>query len=273
MNDPRRNASPFGIAAVNERDLPSYLPLLLRGLQTSVLVRGFLDAASCERITANFMASHGRYARRDGVPATMVGSNGFLKGVDGVVDEYLTNSNHGELLFRGTRNGYRRLLDLVEEGGDRCRSAYADGVPSAVHRAAMWSDASTPGITLQAHTDWPQVANSGMEYADVVHPVGVNMYAAHPPKGESWVRLYDFVPSAQWLCERGIDEGGYPICQQDLTDRDYIDILPEAGDLLLFNAAHVHAVFNSTTANRAGRLNVNGFIGYSLGTRRVLAWA
>ncbi|MEN5060998.1 hypothetical protein [Luteimonas sp. TWI1416] len=250
-----------------------FLPDLIAGHIPALLVKSFLDESSCRRIIDNFGSSHGRYKRTDGVPAMMVGSNGYLKGVDGVVDEFARNSWHGELLFQGTGNAYRRFFDAVEDSGFRFRVAYADGIPAAAYRAAMWDDRSQSGVILKPHTDWPQVANSRLEYADVRHPIGVNMYAVHPPKGSSWIRLYDFVPSREWLEARGIDDGGYPIEQKDLIGQNYMDILPEQGDLLLFTASRVHAVHVADYVGAAQRLNINGFIGYSPAARRVLAWA
>src|SRR5690606_33181426 len=119
-----------------------FLPALLAGRIPALLVKAFLDEPACRRIIENFHASSGRYTRTDGVPATMVGSNGFLKSIDGIHGEYARNGWHGELLFRGVDNAYRRFVDTVEDSGFRFRVAYADGIPAAAHRAAMWDDAS-----------------------------------------------------------------------------------------------------------------------------------
>ncbi|MGN6280312.1 hypothetical protein [Frateuria sp.] len=246
---------------------------LLTGETAAVLVRGSLSNDQCDRVYANFASSRGVYERGDGVAGRMVGTNAFLKSADDVVEDYARNNGFAELLFRGASNLYRKLFDCVEEAGYRFRHAYIDGVPAPTHRATVWTDKSGDRLALRAHTDWPQVRHSGMEYGDVEHPVAVNFYPRHPEPGSSYVRLYDFVPSRDWLASRGILDSGYPIDMDELADVDYIDVHPRAGDMLLFAASKVHAVFHAPQSDEDVRLNINGFIGFSRTSRKVLAWA
>ena len=246
---------------------------LLQGETAAVLVRGSLPDEQCDRVYANFASSKGLYEREDGVSGRMVGTNAFLKSPDDVVEDYALNHGFAELLFRGASNLYRRLFDCVEEAGYRFRHAYIDGVPAPTHRATVWTDRGNNQLVLRAHTDWPQVRHSGMEYSDVEHPVAVNFYPRHPEPGSSFVRLYNFVPTQDWLASRGILKGGYPIDLDELADVDYVDIYPRAGDTLLFAAAKVHAVFHASHTDSDVRLNINGFIGFSQASGKVLAWA
>ncbi|GGA81848.1 hypothetical protein GCM10011521_20230 [Arenimonas soli] len=245
---------------------------LLRGEVRAVLVKSAMPREACDRVWRNFSSSGGLYRRSDGVSGEMVGTNAFLKSSGEIIDDYLQNNAHAEALFQGVPNLYRQLFDCIEDAGYRFRNAYVDGVPAPTHRGTVWNDIADDSLVLKAHTDWPQVTNSGLEYSDVEHPIAVNFYPRHPSGGASRVRLYDFVPSAQWLAERGILRSGYPIEQAELEGIDYVDIAPEAGDLLLFAAANVHAVFNASRVDDV-RLNVNGFIGLSQASGRVLAWA
>lgn len=253
--------------------LSSPLGALIRGELTAILVKGALAPAHCERVRENFDSSPGIYRRGDGVSARMVGSHAYLKTPGAVLEAYRKHNADAELLFSGVTNTYRQLYDRVEDAGYRFRPAYIDGVPAPTHRASMWDEGHDPGVLLKAHTDWPQVRNSGMEFQDVLHPIAVNLYASHPPVGTSWVRIYDFIPSHSWLSARGIARGGYPISMAELAGVSFSDIHPEQGDILLFAASNVHAVFSAPTAESTQRLNVNGFIGYSRTEGRVLAWA
>ncbi|MBB3228880.1 hypothetical protein FHW69_003525 [Luteibacter sp. Sphag1AF] len=253
--------------------LSEHMEGLLAGRTTAVLVKRSLNDELCDRVYRNFQASKGLYERSDGVAGRMVGTNAFLKSASDIHDDYQKNNGFAELLFQGAPNLYRQLFDCVEEAGFRFRHAYIDGVPAPTHRATIWTDECEEQLVLKAHTDWPQVRHSGMEYSDVEHPVAVNFYPRHPANGSSRVRLYDFVPSPGWLEERGILAGGYPIHLNELHDVDYIDIHPEAGDTLLFAASKVHAVFHGSRGDDDVRLNINGFIGFSGTARKVLAWA
>lgn len=254
-------------------DLSGEMSGLLSGETAAVLVRSSLPRDQCDRVYTNFASSGGLYERADGVAGRMVGTNAFLKSADDVVEDYARNNCFAELLFRGASNLYRRLFDCVEEAGYRFRHAYIDGVPAPTYRATVWTDKGSDRLVLQAHTDWPQVCHSGMEYSDVEHPVAVNFYPRHPEPGSSYVRLYDFVPNRDWLASRGILNSGYPIHLDELAGIDYIDVHPRAGDMLLFAAAKVHAVFHTPRNDEDVRLNINGFIGFSRASRKVLAWA
>lgn len=253
-------------------DLELHIADLLKGITSAILVKSVLPRDLCERIYANFVSSKGIYRRTDGVSGDMVGTNAFLKDPGDIIQDYLTNNAHAELLFHGAPNVYRHLYDKVEDAGYRFRHAYIHGVLASTYRATVWNDSSDEKLVLKAHTDWPQVANSGLEYSDVAHPVAVNFYPKHPAGTASRLRLYDFVPSSAWLGDRGILLSGYPIDLGDVTGVDYVDIVPEEGDMLLFAASKVHAVFNSAEAGDI-RLNINGFIGLSGANGRVLAWA
>ncbi|UPG85803.1 hypothetical protein L2Y94_00120 [Luteibacter aegosomatis] len=254
-------------------DLKSEMGGLLRGEVAAVLVRNSLSESACDRVFQNFASSAGVYERSDGVSGKMVGTNAFLKSAHDVVDDYARNNGFAELLFHGATNLYRHLFDSVEEAGFRFRHAYIDGVPAPTHRATVWTDSGKDRLALRAHTDWPQVRHSGMEYSDVEHPVAVNFYPRHPAPGSSFVRLYDFVPAGDWLETRGILKSGYPICLDELEGIDYIDVHPVAGDTLLFAASKVHAVFQANQGADDVRLNINGFIGLSRASNKVLAWA
>lgn len=261
-----------GVVETDADGLPAHLDGLLEGRLCGVLARGIATPAECARIFENFIRSPGQYRRSDGVPGRMVGTNAYLRDTPSLLSDYLRNNGHAELLFEGTRNVFRMLYDAIEEAGNRFRPSYVDGVPAPTHRATVWEDSSGGALVLKAHTDWPQVRFSGREYADVAHPIAVNFYPRHP-SGGSCVRLYDFVPTPHWLEERGILAGGYPIHADDLHDVEHVDIEPRSGDLLLFAAANVHAVFQAATPAEDARLNINGFVGHSPRAGRVLAWA
>ena len=266
------NKSSHKLVETDMEALLNHIGSLISGEASAVLVKNALASECCDRIFANFNASAGRYSRTDGVSGNMVGTNAFLKYTDEIVDDYLRNNGFAEVLFHGANNLYRNLFDSIEDAGFRFRHAYINGVPAPTHRATVWTDQSSANVVLKAHTDWPQVAFSGQEYADVERPIAINFYPRHPRRGSSRVRLYDFVPEADWLEQRGILHSGYPIHLDELEDVPYLDIEPEAGDLLLFAAAKVHAVFNDDGSGET-RLNLNGFFGLSKRSGRVLAWA
>lgn len=263
----------MAFAETTFEDLCGPLQAILAGKMAAVLVKKVLDAGQCRQLRRNFDMSSGVYRRDDGVTARMVGSNSYLKSSSTVVQEYDQHHHFAELLFSGLSNTYRDLYDKIEEAGHRFRPSYIDGVPAPTHRASIWDDRSNANLLLKAHTDWPQVRNSGLEFSTVEHPIAVNLYASHPARGSSWVRIYDFVPSQQWLEARGIPEGGYPIDLDDLDGIDFLDVEPEEGDLLLFASNNVHVVFKRPSVDPSERLNINGFIGLSPCVDRVLAWA
>lgn len=255
------------------KDLVAPLSDALIGRTSAVLVKKAMTTTQCSRVRNNFDTSAGMYRREDGVTARMVGTNSYLKNAATIVQEYDRNHRFAELLFSGVPNVYRELYDRIEEAGYRFRPAYIDGVPAPTHRASIWDDRTDSSVLLKAHTDWPQVRNSGLEFSTVENPIAVNFYASHPARGSSWVRIYDFVPSEEWLEARGIAAGGHPIELDDLKGVRYLDVKPEEGDLLLFASNKVHAVFSAPGVDPSLRLNINGFIGFSPCVERVLAWA
>ncbi|MGE4072202.1 MAG: hypothetical protein AB7E72_13615 [Lysobacterales bacterium] len=268
-------SAPARAPALVETDLASldeHLDGLFDGRLSAVLIKRVASDQDCSRIFDNFMRSPGLYQRSDGVSGRMVGTNAFMKDTAAMLLDYLRNNGYAELLFEGANNVFRLLYDAIEDAGHRFRPAYINGVPSPTHRATIWDDSCIEQLVLKAHTDWPQVRHSGREYSDVTHPIAVNFYPRHPDGKASCVRLYDLVPTAHWLRERGIHAGGYPIDFAELHEVPYLDIVPSSGDMLLFAAANVHSVFQARGHASDVRLNINGFIGYSRRANRVLAW-
>ncbi|MDV6328535.1 hypothetical protein Q5L94_10705 [Idiomarina sp. Sol25] len=270
----------FKFQEISFAELSENMAALLNGEITALLVKRVMSPKLCQVVYDNFINSAGLYQRNDGVPALMVGANTYLQDVDRVIDELQRNGTYTDLLFRGANNIYRQVFDSIEEAGYRFRQAYIQGLPAPVYRGSIWNNPTNYETPLLAHTDWPQVKYSGLEFQNVKIPIAINFYPKHPPKGFSALRLYNFVPEESWLDELGImNSGGYPIAQEQLDGVHYIDIQPEEGDILLFNAAHVHAVNNRSEKlthlhkNEHHRLNINGFFGFCDQLNRVLAWA
>ncbi len=259
-------------------ELSNHMMDLLKGNTTALLVKKTMSPAQCQVVYDNFINSAGLYQREDGVPALMVGTNTYLQNAETVIEELQKNNVYAELLFRGTDNVYRHVFDCIEDAGYRFRQAYIDGIPAPVYRGTIWNNPAKRGKPLLAHTDWPQVKFSGLEFEHVKTPVAINFYPKHPPKGASTLRLYNLIPEESWLDDLGIKSSGYPIAQEQLEGIRYIDIHPEEGDILLFNAAHVHAVNSQSVLDEQNdsnqhRLNINGFFGFCEQLNRVLAWA
>ncbi|MCL5049685.1 MAG: hypothetical protein M1473_04025 [Firmicutes bacterium] len=271
----------FECQRITINELSKNITALINGEMAALLVANVMPSRQCNVIYENFIKSSGLHQRVDGVPALMVGANTYLRDANSVIEELIKNSAYTDLLFRGTDNIYRQVFDSIEEAGYRFRQVYIQGLPVPVYRGSIWLNSKNNDKPLLAHTDWPQVKYSGLEFQNVKNPIAINFYPKHPPKGSSTLRLYDLIPEESWLDELGIkDTGGYPISQEQLEGINYIDIHPEEGDLLLFNAAYVHSVINSPSKFKKnndevklGRLNINGFFGFCEQLNRVLAWA
>lgn len=254
--------------------LGNYLRGLIHGDIVAIKIRQALPPEQCKKVLENFEKSNGMYVRTDGVPGRMVGVNSFLKDPSEILDSYIEHKAYSEMLFEGSSNLFRLLFDCEEDAGYRVRNVYIRGVPAPTYRATVWAEQENSNHqVLKAHTDWPQVKYSKLEYSDVENPIAINFYPSHPAKGRSILRIFDFIPSFQWLKQRGIQHSGYPIPLKDLSQYSYLDIQPESGDIVLFNSNYVHSVFSSHEHNDCVRLNINGFMGYSPRENRLLHWS
>lgn len=253
--------------------LTQQMPALLKGEITALLVQSSMSTPECHVVYHNFIKSKGLYKREDGVPAMMVGANTFLRNTDEAIAEMQKNNVYAELLFHGTRNIYCEIFDAIADAGFRFRRAYINGTPAPQYRGTIWDNTDMQDTPLLMHTDWPQVRHSEHEFKNVRLPVAINFYAKHPEKGHSYVRLYDLIPSQTMLHDLNIAASGYPIKPEALSGIDYLDIAPAQGDILFFNAAHVHAVKDLPAHHHDDkRLNINGFLGLCPKLNRVLSW-
>lgn len=254
-------------------NLRDHIKSLIEGKTTALLIKKAMPLEHCHSIYNNFINSPGLYQRDDGVPALMVGANTFLQNPESIILE-LKNNVYADMLFHKTSNIYQKIYDSIEDAGYRFRRAYVEGIPAPIYRGTIWNNTESNGEPLLAHTDWPQVKYSGLEFQNIERPIAINFYPKHPPKGYSSLRLYDLIPDEKYLDNLGIKHSGYPIYQEKLTHVNYIDIFPEDGDILLFNSAYVHAVNEKEIDKvKTHRLNINGFFGFCNELDKVLAWA
>lgn len=261
----------FRCLHVRMDNLKDAMRRIIEGEVAAILIKQILDPDNCLKVFENFKESPGLSQRVDGVPARIVGANTFLKSPDDFLREFSEKNGHAELLFKDVPNIFRALFDVVEDAGYRFRNAYVRGIPAPTHRGTIWNDSRNQEFPLKPHTDWPQVHLSEFEYNSVKHPIAVNFYPIHPARGDSILKLYNFVPTKEWLHQRGIEKSGYPIDPKDLSGMEVLDIEPESGDMLLFNSSFVHAVHSKVHV--VDRLNINGFLGQSAVLNRVIAWA
>jgi hypothetical protein len=254
-------------------ELSKHIDKLIKGEVSALLAKGAASLVECERVYHNFISNKGLHSRNDGVPGKMVGANTFLMNKNTMLKTCQDNA-YADVLFQGTRHVFQDVYDVIEDTGHRFRRMHIDSVPSPQHRAAIWHSDGVEGKRLLAHTDWPQIRHSTFEFNDVIAPIAVNFYPKHPRKGQSVFRLYKNIPSQAWLNQLHIGQSGFPIPDASIDGHEYVDIFPEEGDILFFNAEYIHTVNEEKVCkNNVDRLNINGFIGFSPTLNRVISWA
>lgn len=113
-----------------------------------------------------------------------------------------------------------------------------------------------PGTTFLAHHDiFEEDAPGCTEATSLLAQFGANVYLQMPVSGGALMMWRREMPSAEFNARRG-DDYGLPV--ERLGEPD-VTLLPEPGDLLIFNSRKLHAV--SPGVGRS-RLAVSCFVGY-----------
>lgn len=248
---------------------------LLHGEALAHIVRGYTSPAEAEALARAFEAINAGRLRIDGVAGLSVGSSHFKQSIDG----YLNQAHLGiaDMLRLYNLAGIN-LEEKTDEsilaalpGEYTFRAAEHSGRKAPKSRAVAWADSG--GFSLKAHDDLEQTKTpeqDGFEVQRVLSPVAGNFYARMPDKGGQ-LRMYNVLPSQKCKALKGIQYTGYPYDEAELAEFDFVDIVPNPGDLVFINGAFPHAVV-SWDGEPTRRIVFNWFAGLLQFSNTVIRW-
>lgn len=272
------NQFPSSLFSITEsfRTIPNdALARLLRGEAVAHIVRGYTSHAEAEALARAFEAINAGRLRLDGVAGLSVGSSHFKQTIDGYLNQAHLSIAEMLHLYNLAGINLEEMTDasmLAALSGEyTLRSAEHSGRKAPKSRAVAWADSG--GFTLKAHDDLEQTRTpeqNGFEVQRVLSPVAGNFYARMPDKGGQ-LRMWNVLPSQQYKVLNGVQYTGYPYDESELAEFDFVDIVPNPGDLVFINGSFPHAVV-SWDGQPTRRIVFNWFAGLLEFSNTVIRW-
>lgn len=239
---------------------------VLEGRLAAYRVRGFVSAADCAAITANFWASPDRIARygegADGVEAYVLGASHIDRSAPDYLDAVDASRQSVADLYTGTDDPVTRLRESVAARLGGGRPAHYGNRRAGDSKAVCWNN-DTGELLLLPHDDLAQLSDPlqhGFEIQRIERVMAVNIYP-HVPGGTGQLKLWNVAPDAPTRERLGVTHSGYPYPMAQLAGHDALTIPVQTGDLCLINGNLVHAVLGGGTSAERARLVLTCFTG------------
>jgi 2OG-Fe(II) oxygenase superfamily len=168
-----------------------------------------------------------------------------------------------QTIFGGNRNFLSDVIDVVKHAwGENVEIAfesslkkeYFAGLVRVINKAML-------------HYDWAPLYDFGWETDKIVAQLTWNIYLQIGAKGGS-TRVYRQFGQKEDL--KYVEQGGY-FDSKVIAEADFIEILPEPGELVFFNSRNYHEV--EQTAGESERITFSSFIGLLEETQVLMFWS
>lgn len=156
---------------------------------------------------------------------------------------------------------FRCVLDEAWPAGAHLQSLYGRKMFAGLSRNMR------PGTPLLAHHDlFARHAPDAHEATSLLTQFAVNVYVDVPQEGGELIIWRDEISDAEFLERRN---GKYGMDLEPLGEPD-VKVVPQTGDLILFNARKLHAVAAGAGSDR---LTLSCFVGYRGDGEPLTVWS
>ncbi|MEV0617679.1 hypothetical protein AB0I81_30465 [Nonomuraea sp. NPDC050404] len=240
-----------------------------------MVFRDVVPVATREKLISNFLASPGRRARGADAPGEYLGAYHYNRTIEDYLD--LTDAVGADLEAaldvpdEPLRALYRQLGRALALRGIDFRPARHAGREACAGIFRSWL--GRRDFALDPHEDRGQCEDprqAGFEIQRVTghHIVGLNVCLANGRDGR--LTVWNVRPDDPTRARLGVTHTGSPYPADALTGIERLRLDVRAGDIYLFNAAHVHAV-EAVRDGDARRVTLSGILGFA-DDKTVIAW-
>jgi len=214
----------------------------LTGRCPAIVVKKAITPAMADSLSGAYLGQQAK-RREDGVPAHEIGIGGYGLAPEEYFMRVMQTRADMDQLYSDAKAHlptiFHELIHSALDPGMFLRQARLEGRIAADFRAIHFADQGP--LALRPHEDRSQAL--GYEYNDCLVICGANFYVRTPEDAEGGVlRMWNITPSDAVKEQLGVQATGYPYPVELLEDVPYIDIRPQAGDLVIFSADCIHAV-------------------------------
>lgn len=248
---------------------------VLHGKSAGAMFRGMAPPEACAELARRFWASPGRRERGSEAPGYYLGTYHYHR----TTQEYLDETERVEAALSAVLDMpgdplttfYGGLADALASEGVTVRLAQHNGRKACRGLLRSWHGQGE--YALAPHEDISQCSEprqAGFEIQQVVgyHGVALNICLENGSAGRlAFWNIRPDLPSRRRL---GLEYTGspYPMGALDGIEMQWVEI--NAGDLYMFNGAHVHAVEPNTDHSQR-RTTLAGILGF-IDDKTVVSW-
>ncbi|MFE2098647.1 MULTISPECIES: hypothetical protein [unclassified Streptomyces] len=239
---------------------------VLRGRSAGVVFRGAVDPEICAELSARFWDSDDREKRTAVAPSYYLGTYHFHKTTEEYLDESERTTPALEEVLGIERDPltefYDGLAGALAPQGVTVRRAEHGGRQACRGLLRSWHAAGE--YTLDPHEDSSQCAHPGQADFEIQrvldHQIcALNICLENGDGGR--LALWNIQPDEASKRRLGLEHTGspYPMDTLDGIECQWLEI--NAGDIYVFNGAHIHAVEPNTSAG-SRRTTLAGIFGF-----------
>ncbi|MEV4439889.1 hypothetical protein AB0K09_12835 [Streptomyces sp. NPDC049577] len=248
---------------------------VLRGVSAGVIFRGVVGQDTCARLSERFWASPDREKRVTIAPSYYLGTYHYHKTTGHYLDESERTSAALEQVLDipddPLTGFYEGLAKTLAPEGVTVRRAAHDGREACRGLLRSWHGAGD--YTLDPHEDSSQCTHPGQADFEIQrvldhHVTALNICLENGNGGR--LALWNIQPDEESKRRLGLELTGspYPMDTLDGIERQWVEI--NAGDIYVFNGAHIHAV-EPNTAPDSRRTTLSGIFGF-VDDSTVVSW-